>query len=207
MRCSKELEALAQATTDFRNELAQLLKMMDALDGHDDSYDFRFDNALGPAPFSDDDLRAQREKVGQLSGAAAMAAAQAGVLVTVQDPAVIGGRIKTINPLQGWFQALEPHPLHLSANDVMDAANQTIGVLNARREHALQTERSLAGRVARVVGFADQVRAARGVQPDSKAGKVTLWVTVAAQVIGTILAAWALWLLGRAGAALVELLG
>ena len=199
MKRSKSIAQHLQAAIDFRDGFEHLFEMIRARDEWEMNSRSAF-HSQGPEPYSEADIEAQRAEVARLSGPAAMAAAEARVLVTMQDPAVIGGRIKTINPLQGWFQALEGGPLGLSRGDVLDAANQTIGVLEARRRSAEQTERSLAGRVARFIGFADQVREIRGVQGQSKAGQVTFFVTVAAQVLATVIAVALLALLVIAGA-------
>jgi hypothetical protein len=72
---------------------------------------------------------------------------------------------------------------------------------------AERAERSLAGRVARFVQFPQEVLDLAGVSRESAAGRVTFWVTVAGQVIASVVTIGVVRLIGRAAVAVVELIG
>jgi hypothetical protein len=132
---------------------------------------------------------------GTAAAAAAVAERHQMLLVHV-DPIALGGATTTLNPATHWATMLTPQArFSLSPTTVLSCLDQLVGGLNVKIEDAQAAERTLAGRVARVVRFPSDVREAAGLDRRSRKGRAVqgllsaLLVTIVGGVIvGIILA-------------------
>ena len=113
----------------FRDELARLLTMIE-----EGEHERR--RRFGPRYLGDPDeaetpeVEQQRAHVAELSGAAAIACAEAGSSVVYQDAPIAGGRRTTVNPIQSWSYVLDgTGPIGVDV--VLDSCNQAIGILKS----------------------------------------------------------------------------
>ena len=131
-------------------------------------------------------LLKQKRLVGELSGPAAKAAAQAGVNMVLQDAPIAGGRRTVINPIQAWVSAFEGTS-HLTIQNVLDACDQAVGILREELTTVRNRERSPAGLVARFVRFPYEVREAAGFSEESSLGsRAAFGAGVLVQVVVTV---------------------
>jgi hypothetical protein len=113
----------------------------------------------------------------------------------VESIAAAGGPA-VLNPVSDWAVMLTPrHRYSISPSLVVSRVDQLVGALRAEIADAEMVERTLAGRVARIVRFPSDVREAAGLDSKSRSGQAVqglvsaLLVTVVGGVIvGIILA-------------------
>jgi len=198
---SARIEREIKAVEDFRHASRTLLDTIDAEERA--VRQSRSPRSPEPDPPPSPELREKRRIAGELAGPAGIAAERVGIVLRVQDPAVIGGRQTTINPIAAWSAAIDGTSLHIGPQDVLDSCAQAIGRLRQQKADAEANERSLAGRFARFIRFPWDVRERLNLPAESAGQKAAFGAAVAAQVIGTLIAAGILALLARAAAALV----
>lgn len=140
----------------------------------------------------------------RVAGAAGRAHDASDITGTTQvhtAPPAVGGRSVAYDPIANWDSVIDPFVDQLVI--AIDAAHQIRGTLEAMAEDSAAEERSLVGRMARLVSFAGRVRsylAARGYsQTTQTLGFIT---AIFAQTLGTVLAALVIWLLAEFGLAL-----
>jgi len=102
---------------------------------------------------SNDRLRAQ---VAVAAGRCQGATAIAGMYHRHREPPASGGRSVTFDPILNWNAEIDPFTDSLLV--ALESAHQIAGYLAGAIKDAEREERSLVGRVARVVGFSARVR-------------------------------------------------
>lgn len=201
MKQSVRLDREIEAVEDFRHAFQDLL---DAIDAEERAVrQSRSPRSLEPDPPPSPELREKRRLAGEFAGPAGIAAERVGILLRVQDPAQIGGRRATINPIAAWSSAIDGTSMHIGSQDVLDSCAQAIGRLRQQKTDAEANERSLAGRFARFIRFPWEVRERLNLPAGSAGQKAAFGAAVAAQVVGTLITAGLLALLARAAAALL----
>ena len=89
------------------------------------------------------------------AGRASIAAEVANVLATHRSPPAAGGRAVRYNPIAAWNSEISPFQDQLVL--AIEAAHQIRGALQAALDRAKAEERSIVGRVSRIVGFPARV--------------------------------------------------
>lgn len=201
MKQSRILAQKVQAISDFREAYQKLLDMMEA-------HEQNFQRSQGPRSLASmppygPETEEQRRRVGELSGSAALAGEEAGTYMTL--PPGLG--MQVVSPIRTWSTATDRGYSPVRPQDVLDACNQSIGVLSAREAEAEAREKSLAGRVARILRFPYDVSEFMGLPPGSRGGKVAFWVVVVIEAIGGALAIGIVAVVTRLTAALVDAIG
>lgn len=129
-----------------------------------------------------------KTRVALAAGAAHSALERSGMAFVQRNPPAAGGGSFSYDPIAGWNLARDPFSDPLL--EAIAVAPQIRGALMQKAEEARGVERSLAGRVARLVGFPSSVRrvladsgASAGLQTAGFVGAVL------SQVLGALLAA------------------
>jgi hypothetical protein len=153
MKRSARLKVQREAVERFRDDLKALVDVAHRVPAGLAVYYWR------GRPGLEEEFDVRKAAVAHSAGAAAEAADVAGLMLHLQPPPVTGEPAVRINPIRTWFTALDP-PNDLMMDTVIDYCEQVIGTLRGREQEARSVEQSLAGRVAQLVGFPNEVRSA-----------------------------------------------
>jgi hypothetical protein len=203
VRESKRLTEQVEHLKRFRDEFTKLVDQQDAAANEfDERRNQRNPYTLTPLTVRQEEeledelnqpVEEQRRTVAEAAGPAAAAQHESGVLFTQQATQM------QMNPVGAWSEGAADS-LMVSRRGVLDAVHQAIGTLQDRQRVAERRERSMAGRVARVIRFPYEVREAAGLEPNSAAGKIAFGGAIVVQVLlpilTLVLGAWAIRILG-----------
>jgi hypothetical protein len=157
MRRSQHYGTLRDNVVEFKNALIELLNVMERQPVGISGAFYRWIPSAG----HEDEYNRLRHTVGLQAGPAAEALAELGFSLQINEPPAFRQPPRTVNPILSWSTALEP-PNSMRMEDVLDYSDRAIGMLDGRARQASAVERSLAGRVARLISFPSEVREAIG---------------------------------------------
>lgn len=171
----EKLEELLGHTVEVSEELTSLRAWQVPVDGHESQ------------------CRTLRHEVSTLAGRARLGIEVAGATARRLDRSSRDQYV--LNPVAGWATIMSPGAM-MRADEILDATRLAEGKLRADALVARREERSLAGRIAAIVGLPVRIRELAGFSRDSRVGRATQWtastilITVVLSVIGSGL--WAL---------------
>lgn len=192
MRKSARLECQRDSVERFRDDLTALLEVAHKVSAGYTVYYWR------ARPEFEKEYESRKTAVARSAGAAADAADTVGLMLHLRPPPVTGEPAVRINPIRTWATALDP-PNDLTTDTIIDYCDQVTGTLDSRAREARSVEESLAGRVARVIGFPSEVRSViQSSYGGGRTASVGFWVAVAVEVVGGLLLLGVVALGGRA---------
>ncbi|GAB4052722.1 hypothetical protein [Catellatospora paridis] len=177
MKKSQQLLERGQAVVELYEALESMLDRMED----------EVDSVAARIGYIDDRHRWEVSEIeratSRLSGRALAAAGEYDQTIEIHMP--FDGGTYEIQAIRDWRHCVE-FPERLSPKVVLAALQQIIGRFEGDAERMRRQEKTLAGRIARFVAFPSEVRSIAG-QTSAAVGQAGFIVTIAAQVVGTLL--------------------
>jgi hypothetical protein len=183
MRRSEQLQRERDSVAAFRDALIRLLAGMEKRPTGVTGMFYRWEPQQG----REEETQRLRFEVARAAGAAMVAEEASKARMVLKPPPNTGQPAQIVEPIRAWESALEP-PNLLETDNVLQTCEQVIGTYDARIARARWQERSVAGRVVRLLSFPYEVRelAAEWFPNATVVRKLAFGATVSAIITGLV---------------------
>jgi hypothetical protein len=183
MRRSEQLQRERDSVAAFRDALIRLLAGMEKRPTGVTGIYYRWE----PQEGREEETQRLRFEVARAAGAAMVAEEASKVRMLLKPPPNTGQPAQTVQPIRAWESALEP-PNLLETDSVLQTCEQVIGTYDARIARARWHERSVAGRVVRLLSLPYEVRelAAEWFPNATVVRKLAFGVTISTIITGLV---------------------
>lgn len=110
------------------------------------------------------------------------------------DKVILRG--ESVNPVINWRMSFSYYPV-ITPGQIRESCNRLLGKLESSQTKAIRSERSLAGKLARVISFPVEVRDSAGIR-SGRTKKFLFGATIFGQIFAAVVAGLLLYILVRA---------